>query len=245
MRRLSVLVVEDDVDMAENLAEILELDGIEVTVLYTAMEALERLAERTYDGVITDFRLPGISGVDLIVEMRKRGVTAPVIVTSAFMDRLATQAARSAGALDVLEKPLDFRRLAALVAELERSADDVVIVEDNRELAEDIAQAFREQGLSVRHYETAEAALGDRKLPRVALVDVNLPDQSGIDVARQLAARDPNIRIVFVTGFGEQHRAELVTVPGVDPREPYVSKPFDLAKLVQMVVARARAVRVE
>jgi DNA-binding NtrC family response regulator len=234
-----LLIVEDDADLAENLAEILEGMGHEPLVAPTAERALELLEDNAVDGVITDFRLPGLGGVDLISTLRARGLVVPVVMISAFMnDRMAEQA-EEAGALDVLPKPVDLDRLEQLVEAFSRPEGQVLIVEDNEPLAENIAEALRDSGLAPVIGSSAESALSKRDLPRVAIVDLRLPDKDGLEVARRLCARDPSIQIIFVTAYGDELQAKLDSALDSLIRAkgniPLVLKPFDVADLVLRV----------
>ena len=235
-----ILIVEDDGDLAENLAEIVEGLGHEVEVASSAERALELVRARPFQGIITDFRLPGKTGIDLIREVRASGIAVPVVMVSAFMDFRMTEGAEEAGALDVVAKPVDLERLLGLLTEFTRPGGDVLIVDDNQALAENIAEGLRARGLEPLIGDSGAAALAQRKLPSVAVVDLRLPDGSGIDVARRLAARDPRIRILFMTGYAEELRdrlAPLVDVlPLLDREQPYVSKPFDLGALLEQVL---------
>ena len=238
-RRL--LIVEDDVDLAENLAEILESAGYQPVVAHSAEEALDALDTESIDGVITDFRLPGLGGVDLITQLRDRGLPVPVVMISAFMDRRVAEQAEAAGALEVLHKPVNLDRLFQLVQMFCEPRGEVLIVEDNTELAENVAEALAGKGMETAIGSSAESALGRRTLPRVALVDLRLPDQDGIEVARRLRARDPSIEIIFVTGFGDELKERLagagLGLPGAARQPTLLTKPIDLQELVEHVRA--------
>jgi DNA-binding NtrC family response regulator len=238
-----ILIVEDDHDLAENFAEIVEGLGHEVQVAPSAERALELVRETPFHGVITDFRLPGKSGIDFIRELRQSKIAIPVVVVSAFMDFRMTEGAEEAGALDVVSKPVDMERLLGLLTEFTEPGGDVLIVDDNQALAENIAEGLRERGLEPLLGDSGAAALAQRKLPRVAVLDLRLPDRSGIDLAQRLAARDPRIRILFMTGYADELRnrlAPLVDVlPLLDREQPYVVKPFDLGELLERLLQAA------
>jgi DNA-binding NtrC family response regulator len=191
MNEGKILVVDDHVDLAENLAEILTDAGYESVVADSAEAALARVAAGGIVAVITDFRLPGQSGAELIAELRRRGSAVPAVVMSAFTDAGTIDQAETAGALDVLPKPIDIQRLVGLVASLEEKDTDILIVDDNPALAENLAEILRARGLRPIIGSTAEEALARRTRPRMAIIDFRLPDATGVDLANRLAARDP------------------------------------------------------
>jgi DNA-binding response OmpR family regulator len=94
-----------------------------------------------------------------------------------------------------------------------------------------VYEALESSGIPSSVGATAEAALAQRGLPRVALVDLMLPDENGLEVARRLCARDPTIRIIFVTAYAD----ELLSRVTADQVPALIVKPFDLAELVARV----------
>jgi LmbE family N-acetylglucosaminyl deacetylase/ActR/RegA family two-component response regulator len=83
--QLRVLVVEDDVDTAQFVRTVLERrGGMAVTVVHEAMSALAAVDREQFDAVVTDIQMPGMSGLDLLVELRSRAPGVPVLVSTAF-----------------------------------------------------------------------------------------------------------------------------------------------------------------
>ena len=110
-----VLVVDDNVDMAENVAEVLEISGYRASVARSAEEALAVL-DLEVGAVLTDFRMANQNGAELITEIRRRGHRIPALVMSADTDEGMVEACTNAGAFAVLPKPLVFDHLLALFA---------------------------------------------------------------------------------------------------------------------------------
>jgi CheY-like chemotaxis protein len=113
-RVLRILIVDDNVALAENLAEILELEGHETRLAITASEGLEKAASWNQDVVITDYRLPDITGAELVRRLKQRGVRARAVVISAYTDDSTIEDARAAGA-HFVPKPVDLMMLGQLV----------------------------------------------------------------------------------------------------------------------------------
>lgn len=102
--------------MAENIAEMLEIGGFRTSIAESAEQALALLTEKV-SALITDFRMDGRNGAELIAEIRRRGSQIPAVVMTAYADDEMEQACTRAGALAVLPKPVDMVRLLALVSE--------------------------------------------------------------------------------------------------------------------------------
>jgi len=109
----------------------------------------------------------------------------------------------------------------------------VLVVEDDRGIAEQLVRALRRGGYQVDHVETGAAAL-DRRDPDVVLLDLELPDTDGVHVCRQLRKK-PGTAIIVITAHG----AEADRVTALDAgADDYLVKPFGLSELQ----ARIRAV---
>jgi CheY-like chemotaxis protein len=111
-----ILIVDDHIDLAENVAEVLETAGYQTVVADSAEAALIRLERGDIAAIVTDYRLPGRNGAQLIREMRRRGRQIPAVVMSAYSDEETIAAARAAGAQEVLTKPVMIVQLLGLVA---------------------------------------------------------------------------------------------------------------------------------
>jgi len=111
-----VLIVDDNVAFAENIAEILQLEG-HITEVAASAEAGALWAHKNeVEVLVTDYRLPGQNGADLVRQLRASRVTVHAIVMSAYTDEVTIRQAQDAGAT-FMAKPLDFMLLTRRVRE--------------------------------------------------------------------------------------------------------------------------------
>lgn len=122
--RARVLLVEDDHEMRILLARYLRRAGYDVIEADDGIAALMRLADAigrrgfsTYDLVISDIRMPGPSGLNLVAELRSCDWATPVILITAFGTAETHDKARRLGA-EILDKPLDLEELERAVVRL-------------------------------------------------------------------------------------------------------------------------------
>lgn len=112
-----LLLVDDDEAACTLLAEVLERESYRVARALSVAEAVERLdREGPFDAVLTDLRMPGASGLDLLREVRERNPNAIVFVLTAFGDATAAGEAIRAGAYDFISKPYDLAQLRSTIA---------------------------------------------------------------------------------------------------------------------------------
>ena len=111
----SVLVIDDNTALTENLAEILEEFGAEVHQAENAEVALQQFDERDWSLVVTDLRMPGMDGIELLSMLKERSPGTPMLVMTGYADRKTIARALESGALAVVDKPLDLDAFLQLV----------------------------------------------------------------------------------------------------------------------------------
>ena len=111
----TVCVIDDDEGMRESLAFLLRTAQIEANSYPSAKAFLEALPDPSLGCVITDVRMPGLSGIDLLRRLKELKITVPVIVITGHGDVTLAVEAMKIGAVDFLEKPFDDQVLLASV----------------------------------------------------------------------------------------------------------------------------------
>jgi CheY-like chemotaxis protein len=112
---LTVLLVEDDADSRELMAEVLASAGYEVATAATGAEAVQLLSERRVDVVITDLGLPGMGGLEVARASKALAPGVPVVVVTGWTEREDIARARGREVDRVLVKPVDPDSLSAAV----------------------------------------------------------------------------------------------------------------------------------
>ena len=110
-----VHVIDDDEAFRQSLAFLLQAAKLEVKTYSSAMAFLDALPDTTASCVITDVRMPGMSGVDLLRRLKELKIGMPVIVITGHGDVALAVEAMKVGAVDFLEKPFDDDVLLASV----------------------------------------------------------------------------------------------------------------------------------
>jgi two-component system response regulator AtoC len=100
---LSVLIIDDDVEVNRSLELVLQTLGYTTTTALTGDDGVQKIAHGTFDLVFCDLRLPGISGLDVLKESAQK---APIILMTAFSNQDIASQAAAFGAFDYIRKPL-------------------------------------------------------------------------------------------------------------------------------------------
>jgi FixJ family two-component response regulator len=142
---VTVFIVDDDADVRESLQELLESVGLHSQSFRTAQEFLAVGRGDAPSCLILDVRLPGISGLDLQHELKRRRTNIPIVFLTAHADVPMSVKAMKSGAVEFLTKP--FRQQDLLDAVQRSLSRARILREKERELAE---LRHRREGLSVR-----------------------------------------------------------------------------------------------
>ena len=116
------LVVDDNRPLAENLAEILETSGAEVDVEVDPLAALRRLRARRYSALVTDMRMPGLGGAELLAAARTTDPALPALVITAFVGDAELARVERMGVLATLPKPVPVETLLKRLEHARRGA---------------------------------------------------------------------------------------------------------------------------
>lgn len=135
-----VYVIDDDDSARHSLEFLLDVAGIRVRSFPSADVFLKASPPLANSCVITDVRMPGMSGVELVEALRARGVGAPVIIITGHADVPLAIRAMKAGAADFIEKPFDEHAiLSAIRRALADSAEDEEFARERHEINERLA----------------------------------------------------------------------------------------------------------
>jgi CheY-like chemotaxis protein len=230
------LLVDDNADFAENLAEIIQdATGALVDIAPGGSAALQRAAGTRYDAIVSDMRMPVMSGAELVHRVRRIDPGLPAVVVTAYTNDDDLEAARHEGLLAVLPKPTPIPQLLELLSVARRDGL-VALVEDDRALSDNISEALRSRGFATV---TAASVLETERLgdvhPFAALVDLRVPGGPDGQAMERLAEKFPGLPLLVMTGHD-------VVPPR--PHQALYRKPFNTADIVaalELLHARAHA----
>lgn len=126
---MNVLVVEDERNLADAIVHILEGDSCRAEAVYDGRAGLRAALSGSYDAVVLDMMLPGMDGCDLVHEMRRQGVSVPVLLLTARTSTEDKVRGLDAGADDYMTKPFEAPELLARLRAITRRRGDVLLDE--------------------------------------------------------------------------------------------------------------------
>ncbi len=120
MAKKKILLADDEEIIRSLLSEALRSDTCEIDTVENGLDAIVQMRRRSYDLIITDYRMPGMDGLELIQRIKAEYPGLPIILITG---QGPAEGFRNSGATVCITKPLDIRGLIALVGELLDAAE--------------------------------------------------------------------------------------------------------------------------
>jgi DNA-binding NtrC family response regulator len=185
MNRNRVLVVDDDSSLRQVMKMQLEEAGYEVDVAADGAKALATIEEQQPKLVITDLRMPGMDGMELLRRVREGHLETTVIIITAFASIESAVAALKVGAYDYVTKPIDYD---ALVTVVHRATERQNLLDEVKTLRSELDQRYSFEGIV------------GRSKPFVRV----------LEMASRVAKHDSTVLILGETGTGKELLARAI-----------------------------------
>jgi DNA-binding NtrC family response regulator len=196
----NILVVDDEKNIRQGLAKSLELDGYQVFTAEDGSEAMKVMVKAEIDLVITDLRMPRVSGEELLKKVSSSYPTVPVIILTGHGTVENAVDAMRDGAYDFLTKPLNLDRLSLLV---KRALSSRELVIKHRELQEEVRK------------------LESRK-NRSSIIGKSSAMQRVFELIQQVASTKASVLITGESGVGKEMVADAIHQESQRAGKPFV-----------------------
>ncbi|HTZ52280.1 MAG TPA: sigma-54 dependent transcriptional regulator [Spirochaetia bacterium] len=194
--KLTILVADDEKNIREGLREALALDGYEVLTAADGQEALEAVTRGDVDLLITDLKMPRLSGEELLKSVTAQSPTLPVIILTGHGTIESAVQAMHDGAYDFLTKPVNLDRLSLLV---KRALASRELAEQNRVMQEEL----------------------ERRSGFASIIGRSNEMRQVFEIVRQVAPSRSSVLITGESGSGKEMIAEALHY-----NSPRKDKPF-------------------
>ncbi len=233
-----ILLVDDNEEFLDSTKDVLENEGYEVATAVSGEEAVQLFGVHNFDVLLMDIKMPGMSGVESLIEIKKLKPGAKVIMVTAYGVEELIREALAEGALAVLHKPLDMPLFFRTIDEARKTGRGglILIADDDVALCDNLVDVLTEAGYQVvsayngkEAVERAEAHTFD-----VLLLDMKLPFLNGLEVFRRIKPLQPNIVAIIITGYA-QEMTDLIQQTLDETAQTCLTKPLDMAQLLGLL----------
>lgn len=257
-RSMGVLLVEDDEGSRLAVSRLLARNGVHAIAVGSGEEALARIADPQIDCMVLDLGLPGISGLEVLREIRARNAQLPIVIYSARDLSAEEQAVLDEGADAVVLKGersherlfdevwLFLNRLKMRPGRADAAGDDlrgrrVLVVDDDMRNTYALAKVLRAKGLEVQIAQDgarAIAMLEDHapgKRAEVVLMDIMMPGMDGYEATarvRELGGDFARLPIIALTAKAMADDRDKCLQAGAND---YMTKPVDVPRLLSLL----------
>ncbi|MBW6524873.1 response regulator [Sphingomonas sp. RHCKR47] len=257
-RSMGVLLVEDDEGSRLAVSRLLARNGVQAIAVGSGEEALARIADPQIDCMVLDLGLPGISGLEVLREIRARNAQLPIVIYSARDLSTEEQAVLDEGADAVVLKGersherlfdevwLFLNRLKMRPGRADAAGDDlrgrrVLVVDDDMRNTYALAKVLRAKGLEVQIAQDgarAIAMLEDHapgKRAEVVLMDIMMPGMDGYEATarvRELGGDLARLPIIALTAKAMADDRDKCLQAGAND---YMTKPVDVPRLLSLL----------
>lgn len=243
MNQLKVLVIEDDDVTRNELAELLTKEEYEVVVAADGNKGREFFETESPDIVITDLRMPGPNGLELIQIIHQERPFLPVILVTAYGEtEIAIQAVRL-GAFDYIKKPIDLEdlflalgRAKEVIAKNQAFEEfpSILIAEDDTVSRKSLADVLIKEDLQVIQavdgIEALEAFVNNKV--DIILLDIKMPRLDGLETLKRMRQLNDDFEAIILTGYGDEMTAIEALRQGA---MSFVRKPIDLDEVLTLI----------
>ena len=183
--QFTILIVDDEKNIRDGLAEAFAMEGYQALTAGDGQEAINLLNEKYIDIVITDLKMPRVSGMELLQHIRQHWQNIPVIIITAHGDIAEAVSAMQYGALEFITKPLDLEHLLKLTKN---------------------ALEYRE--LSIKNQELREEVLAQQRIS--SIIGKSLAMRKIFDLVRKVAPTKASVLITGESGVGKELIADAI-----------------------------------
>ncbi|MDD5057348.1 MAG: response regulator [Sideroxydans sp.] len=233
---MRILVVDDDRRIVKTTCDILKIKGYEAVAAYSGEEGVAKVKADVPDCVLMDIKMPGISGVEALKQMRRIAPALPIILVSAYAADDLMEAAKRAGAYAILSKPLNFPLILSFLSLL-RKEESILVVDDDPEFCEMLKEILTLRGFKVEtetEPRSVMAHLDKNYNLAVVLLDLKLGEANGVDVLKDIQAKYPGKPVVLMTGY-RQFSGDPIEQARKIGAYTCLYKPFEMDDLFRVI----------
>ena len=234
--KANILIVDDDIEMAETLSDILTDLGHHVEIANDGFKAIQKVKAQPFDVILMDIKMPGINGVETYKKIKYIQPKAAVMMMTAYSVEDLVAEALKEGAYGVCYKPVEIAKVIEFVEHSQEKGALILIVDDDLSTCETLADILKEKGHNVAQVSSGKLAIKVVKERNfdIVIIDVKMPVMNGLETYLELRKIRPNVKVVMMTAY-QQEVQNLVEEAIRHNVYACIHKPLDTEKLLKII----------
>jgi DNA-binding NtrC family response regulator len=197
-RDYKVLVVDDDLEMCGLISDVLKGEGLSATSIGDSLEASKILKREEFDVIVTDLKMKGLKGLDLLEEVKKAAPLTPVIIITAFGTVESAIKAMKMGAYDYITKPF---QMDEFVLTVKKALEHRLLKREVVRLKKEVESRY--------HFHN--------------LIGKSPPMQKIYDLIERISDTSSNVLITGESGTGKELVAKAIHYNGIRKEGPFIA----------------------
>lgn len=246
MSEEKVLIVEDDEIARKKIGNIVEKEGFTVFLATNGVEGLELFKKEKPDIIISDLKMPQISGLEFVHTAKRLNPSVQIILVTGYGDVDTVISAIREGVIDYIRKPIDIDQLCVALGRAKEklyesnrtvSYPTILVMEDDEATRKMLVRVLEKENLHV--LDAANGVLGleifENHKVDLALIDIQMPQKNGLETLHEMKKMTKDFEALILTGYGDENSAIQAMRDGAIN---FLRKPIDLDHL-SMSIKRA------
>jgi len=234
--KLRILVVDDNEEFSQNLADIMEMKGHRVTTAQGGFKAIDMVKQGSFDLVLMDVKMPVMNGVQTFKKVKEIAPLLPVVMVTAYQVEELIRDALREGAFGCLNKPIDFHKLLETIEAVRAKGALILVVDDDQDLCTNMSEILTQRG-----YQVVTACDGSTAVHRcweadfdIILLDMKMPPLNGLETYLAIREIRPDVVVIVITGYRKEMSA-LVEQVMHQGAYTCLEKPIDVDNLFSLL----------
>ena len=235
MTKKNILIVDDNQDLADGLAMILEDENYQVSIAYNGTDAINIFDASHFDVAFVDIKLPDINGMEVYQHINKENPKVRVVMMTGFRIEQVLAEVIEKGNVEILRKPFNMIRIEEILKEVEHESI-VLIADDDPDFSEGVSEYLSEQGIKTILAKNGQEAIEKMTSNNVdvLVLDLNMPIMCGLDVYLELKKKGLAVKTIIVTGNDEKEKETVDLLRSVNTTG-CLFKPFKPDSLLTVI----------
>ena len=243
MSQTRVLIVDDNKDLADGLAMMLEDDNKQVSLAYNGIDAIKVFDAGQFDVVFLDVKLPDMNGIDVFQYIHNKDPKVRVIMMTGFRIEQVLAEVIDSGEVEILRKPFEMECVEEIMQQVQNESI-VLIADDDPDFSDAMSEYLIEKGFKTMLARDGQEAVDGVLLNpiEILVLDLNMPVMCGLDVYLKLKQKGRAVKTIIVTGHAKEEKTAIDLLKSTEVTgclfKPF--KPDDMLHAIEQAIANKK-----